>query len=367
MREKVRGKLLSIDAALLPTLPVFLALLEVPVEDPQWQALEALQRRQRTLDAIKRLFLHESRIQPVLLILENLHWIDAETQALLESWLENLPTARMLLLVNYRPEYQHDWGSRSYYTQIRLDPLPPTSAETLFQTLLGNDASLAPIKQRVIERTEGNPFFLEESVRTLVETRVLVGERGAYRLDTALPSVQVPATVQAVLAARIDRLPPEDKRLLEAASVIGKNVPCVLLQAIAGVPEEALRRSLAHLQAAEFLSETHLFPELEYTFKHALTCEVAYGSLLERRRRAYHAAVGCALEELYAGRTEEVLDLLAYHFGRSAEHEKAVDYALLAAEKAQQRWAHVETLAHFDAARAPGGDARHGVKPATPD
>src|SRR5712691_8617921 len=232
IREKVRGKLLSVDAALLPTLPVFLALLEVPVEDPQWQALEALQRRQRTLDALKRLLLHESRIQPVLLILENLHWIDAETQAFLESWLESLPTARMLLLVNYRPEYQHDWGSRSYYTQIRLDPLPPPSAETLFQTLLGNDASLEPIKQRVIERTEGNPFFLEESVRTLVETRVLVGEQGAYRLAKALPSVQVPATVQAVLAARIDRLPPEDKRLLEAASVIGKHVPCVLLQAI---------------------------------------------------------------------------------------------------------------------------------------
>ena len=351
VRDKVRGKLLSLDAAFLSTLPVFLALLEVPVVDPQWQALEALQRRQRTLDAIKRLLLRESLVQPLLLVLENLHWIDTETQAFLDSLLESLPTAHILLLVNYRPEYQQGWGSKTYSTQIQLDSLRSASAEAFFQTLLGEDISLAPLKQRLIERTEGNPFFLEESVRTLVETGVLMGERGAYRLAKTLPSVQVPATVQAVLAARIDRLPPEDKGLLEAASVLGKNVSCVLLQAIAEMSEEALHRSLDHLQTAEFLYETHLFPELEYTFKHALTCEVAYGSLLERRRRAYHATVGRTLEKLYAGRTDEVLEQLAYHFGRSVEHEKAVDYVLLAAEKAQQRWAHVEAMAHFEVAR----------------
>src|SRR5262249_11508183 len=158
--------------------------------------------------------------------------------------------------VNYRPEYQHGWGSKTYYTQLRLDPLPPASADELLQALLGDDPSLVPLKPLLIARTAGNPFFLEESVRTLVETGGLVGEPGAYHLAQALPTIQVPATVQAILAARIDRLPPENKHLLQTAAVIGTDVPFALLRAIADVPEEALHRGLAHLQAAEVLYET---------------------------------------------------------------------------------------------------------------
>ena len=184
-----------------------------------------------------------------------------------------------------------------------------------------------------------------------METDVLVGEPGAYRLTQALPTIQVPATVQAVMAARLDRLPPEEKRLLQVAAVIGLEVPFPLLQSVAALSEEALRRSLAHLQATEFLYEARLFPELEYTFKHALLHDVAYMSLLERQRRVYHTAVGRSLETLYAGRTDEVVALLAHHFGRSTEDEDAVDYAVLAADKAQQRWANTETLAHLEAAR----------------
>src|SRR5205807_8366342 len=233
--------------------------------------LDPPQRRQRTLDAVKRLLLRESQVQPLLLVFEDLHWIDTETQALLDSLVESLPTARLLLLVNYRPEYQHGWGSKTYYTQLRLDPLPPMSADEFLQALLGDDPSLEPLKQLLIARTEGNPFFLEESVRTLVETGVLVGEPSTYRLAQAIPTVQVPATVQAVLAARIDRLPSEEKRLLQTAAVIGTEVPFPLLHAIADVPEAVLQRHLTALQSAEFLYETRLFPEHEYTFKHALT------------------------------------------------------------------------------------------------
>ena len=224
VREKVTGKLLTLDEALKPTVPAFLALLDVPVDDAAWSALDPPQRRQRTLEAVKRLLLRESQVQPLLVVFEDLHWIDDETQAFLDSLVESLPTARMLLLVNYRPEYAHRWGSKTYYTQLRLDPLPPESAEALLDALLGSDPALRPLKHLLIERTEGNPFFLEESVRTLVETKVLAGERGAYRLAQALPSIQVPATVQAVLAARIDRLAAEEKRLLQAAAVIGKDV-----------------------------------------------------------------------------------------------------------------------------------------------
>jgi predicted ATPase len=297
-------------------------------------------------------------VQPVLVVFEDLHWIDAETQALLDTLVESLPTARLLLLVNYRPEYQHGWGSKTYYTQLRLDPLPPARAEEFLHALLGDDPSLAPLKQLLIARTEGNPFFLEESVRTLVETGVLVGERGAYRLAQAIPTVQVPATVQAVLAARIDRLSPEEKRLLQTAAVIGTEVPLRLLHAIAEVPEEALQHGLAHLQAAEFLYETRLFPEHEYTFKHALTHEVAYGSLLLERRRVLHARIVESLEALGGDQVAEVasgrglaqVERLAHHALRGEVWDKALVYCRQAGEKAMARSAHREAVWYFEQA-----------------
>ncbi len=225
MRAKVTDKLLALDATLQPILPALLVLLEVPVEDPQWQALDPPQRRQRIMDAVKHLLLRESQVQPLCLVVENLHWIDGETQGFLDSFVESLPAARVLLLVSYRPEYQHGWTSKTYYTQLRLDPLPPESAQELAHSILGHDTSVMPLTQRLIELTEGNPFFLEESIQTLVETQALTGERGAYRLAKAWQPMQVPATVHMVLAARIDRLPVEGKRLLQLAAVVGKDVP----------------------------------------------------------------------------------------------------------------------------------------------
>jgi len=352
VREKVTGKLLSLDRGLEPSLPAVLSLLDVPVEDPQWQALDPPQRRQRTLEALKRLLLRESQVQPVCLALEDLHWIDSETQGLLDSLIESLPTARLLVLLNYRPEYQHGWGGKTYYAQLRIDPLPLESAEELLRTLLGDDPGLAPLKHLLITQTQGNPFFLEESVRTLVETQVLGGERGAYRLAKVLAAIQVPATVQAILAARIDRLPPEDKRLLQAAAVIGAEVPFPLLHAIAEEPEEALHRRLAHLQAAEFLYEARLFPDLEYTFKHGLTHQVAYNSLLQERRRALHARVVEALQRLYADRLTEHVERLAQHALRGEVWEKAVTYLRDAGAKAIARSANREAVECFEQALA---------------
>ena len=302
VRAKVTGQLLTLDEALQDTVPAVLALFEALPADHPFLALDPLQRRRRTLEALKRVLLRESQVQPLLLVFEDLHWIDTETQAVLDLLVESLPTARLLLLVNYRPEYQHGWGSKPSYAQLRLDPLPDASADVFLQALLGPAPALTPLTQLLIARTQGNPFFLEESVRTLVETGVLVGERGTYRLTQPLDTLQVPATVQALLAARIDRLLPDEKRLLQTAAVIGTEVPGPLLQAIADTPEETLYRSLAQLQGAEFLYETSLFPERAYTFKHALTHEVAYGSLLHERRRALHARIVEALEALAGDR-----------------------------------------------------------------
>ena len=207
VRARVTGQVLTLDETLQETIPALLWLLDALPDDSPFRTLDPPQRRQRLLDALRRVLLRESQVQPLLLVFEDLHWIDTETQALLDRLIDSLPTARILLLVNYRPEYQHGWSNKTSYTQLRLDPLPPASADEVLQALLGDDPSLTPLKPLLIARTEGNPFFLEESVRALVETGVLVGERGAYRLAHALQSLQVPATVQAVLAARIDRLP----------------------------------------------------------------------------------------------------------------------------------------------------------------
>jgi predicted ATPase/class 3 adenylate cyclase len=380
---KITRQVLTLDEALQDTIPALLALLEALPEDSPFLRLDPPQRRQRTLEALKRVLLRESQVQPLLLICEDLHWIDSETQALLDRLVDTLPTARLVLLVNYRPEYQHGWGSKTYYTQLRLDPLPPASADAVLQALLGDGggaqyaAPLQALKQLLIARTEGNPFFLEESVRTLVETGVLVGEPGAYRLAQPVDRLQMPATVQAVLAARLDRLPPEEKRLLQTAAVIGTEVSLPLLQAIAELPEAALHSGVAHLQAAEFLYETRLFPEREYTFKHALTHEVAYSSLLLEQRRVLHARIVEALEGLagegaplnwrpsadaVAGeglrpaptqsrqRVAEHVERLAHHAVRGEVWDKALPYLRQAGAKAFARAASFEAVACFEQA-----------------
>jgi class 3 adenylate cyclase/tetratricopeptide (TPR) repeat protein len=352
VRGKVSSKLRGFDEPLTATSPALLWLLDVPVEDRQWLTLDPPERRQRTLDAVKRLLLRESQAQPLLPVFEDLHWIDSETQALLDSLVESLPTARILLLVNHRPEYQHGWVSKTYYARLRLDPLPLESTEDLLRALIGENPELEALKQLLIKRTEGNPFFLEESVRTLVETRALVGERGAYRLAKALPSIQVPATVQAVLAARIDRLSPEEKWLLQSAAVIGKDVPFDLLKAIADEPEEVVRGRLSRLQAAEFLYETRLPPDLEFTFKHTLTHDVAYETLLQQQRRTLHAQIVQVIESLYPDRLIEQVERLAHHAVRGEVWEKAFAYLREAGTKAAGRSAHREAVPHFERALA---------------
>jgi predicted ATPase/class 3 adenylate cyclase len=352
VREKLTGKLLTLDRTQEGSLPALLSLLDVPTEDPQWATLDPPQRRRRTLEAVKRLLLRESQVQPLLAVFEDLHWIDSETQALLDGLVESLPAARLLLLVNYRPEYQHQWGSRTSYTQLRLDPLPPESAEALLGALLGPDAGLEPLKRLLIARTEGNPFFLEESVRALTETGALLGERGAYRLAQPLPTIQVPATVQAVLAARIDRLPPADKVILQTASVVGKDVPLALLQGIAEPAGDELHAAIGRLQTAEFLYEAVIFPDLEYTFKHALTHEVTYGSLLQERRRALHGRIVETIERCYPDRLAEHIERLAHHAFRGEAWGQAVTYLRQAGAKAFARSANREALAYFEQALA---------------
>src|SRR6266542_374213 len=308
----------------------------------RFNSMDPQQRRRYTLDALKRTCIRESRRQNLLLVFEDLHWIDHETQAFLDGLVGSLPMAGLMLLVNYRPEYNHGWSEKSYYTQLHVDPLRMSSAEELLSKLLGTNPDLARLKQLLIKRTEGNPFFAEESVRSLVETGVLTGAKGAYRPGLKIDDLVIPSTVQNVVADRIDRLPIEEKHLLQAAAVIGVIVPFSLLHAVSELPDDQLFQYLAHLQSAEFIYETNLFPSLEYTFKHALTNEVAYGALLRERRTSLHAKIVSALETIADGNLQDYVETIAHHAYLGELWEKAVTYLWQSGTKASRRSANQE-------------------------
>jgi class 3 adenylate cyclase/pimeloyl-ACP methyl ester carboxylesterase len=357
--EKVLGKILLLDETLRPILPAVLALLDLPVEDAAWQALDPPQRRRRTLDGLKALLVRESQRQPLALVLEDLHWIDGETQALLDSLVESMSTCRILLLVNYRSEYRHGWGSRAHYTQLRIDPLEAAGAEELLAGLLGEAAGLAELRRRLLEASEGNPLFLEESVRNLVDAGVLAGVGGAYRLVRQPDGIEVPASVAAIIAARIDRLSTPEKTTLQLAAVIGEEVPLALLEAVAEITAEELHGALADLRGRELLYEARLFPDIAYAFRHGLTRRVAYDGLVHESRRTLHARIDEALETRRADRLDEVVETLAHHYEHGAVWPKAAAYFLRAADKAQQRYTYPTALgfaqkARGIAKRAPG-------------
>jgi class 3 adenylate cyclase/pimeloyl-ACP methyl ester carboxylesterase len=343
-RERVMGKVLALDEQLRATISPILSLLEaLPDEDP-FRGLGLTMRRGLTIGALKQLVLRESLRQPLCLLFEDLHWIDSESEVALDFLIESLPASRVLLLVSYRPGYEDRWASKTYHSRLRVDPLPSASADELLGALLGEAPRLRALKTLLKERTGGNPYFLEESVRSLAEAGILAGEPGAYRLTGELGEIQVPPTVQALLAARIDRLPPEDKRLLQCASVVGTDIPFSALEGVSELPDGDLQRGLARLRASELLYETRLFPEAEYAFKHALVHDVAYASLLHDRRRTLHRRVGEIIEQREKDRLTELAEILGNHFERGEVWENAARHYLAAAERARERFAYAAGL-----------------------
>ena len=348
IREKVTSKLLSVDEKLLPTLPAFLTLLDLPPDDSQSWIPDPPQRRQRMLEAVKQLLFRESERQPLLVVLEDLHSIDPETQVLIDGLVDSLPAARFLLLISSRPEYQNHWGHKTYYTHLRIDTLPPPFAGEMLNALVGTNDRLEPIKHLLIEKTQGTPFFLEESVRALVETGALSGEPEAYFAAKPISELSLPATVGSLLSARIDRLSHVDKRLLQCAAVVGNHVPLSILQAVGELSPDELRESLQRLLAAEFLYETRLFPDIEYTFKHALIHDAAYQMLSGDRRRALHSAALLAGEQLYVDQLGEKADWLAFHAFRAQQWDRAVAHLQAAAAREIARAANRVAAQHLE-------------------
>jgi len=345
-REKVNGKILTLDRALEETLPYLYGLLELSEGDNPLAQLDGQTRRRRTLDAIRRIVLRESLNQPLMVIFEDLHWIDAETQALLNLLTESIGSSKVLLLVNHRPEYRHEWGNQTSYTQLRLQPLGSESAAEMLTALLGDAQEVQPLRRLIMESTAGNPFFIEETIQELFEEGALV-RNGQVKLTRSLRQLRIPPTVQAILASRIDRLPAEEKQLLQTLAIIGNEFQLRLVTEVTGKPESAITPMLAELEKREFIFEQLTADDIQYSFKHALTHDVAALLMLTEKRKALHERTAQAIESLFADRLDAHVNQLAHHYANSANIASAVKYLTLAGQQASQRSAYLEAITNL--------------------
>ena len=345
VHEKVTGKVLMLDRSLEDSITPLLGMLQaLPTTDPFLSRTPA-ERREQAAAAVLRLLQRESQVQPLVLVFEDMHWASPETQRSLDLVVNVLPPS-IMVIVSYRPAYDDGWSGKPSYTRLRIDPLPPAVAGDLLDALLGDSAELAPLKTLLVDRTDGNPLFLEESVRSLVETHVLVGRPGSYRGTVAPADLEIPATVQTVLAARIDRLPSREKRLLQCAAVVGEDGPASLLAEIADLPEGTLRETLAHLEHAELLQTT----PTQFRFRHSLTHTVTYETLLHDRRRQLHGAIALAMERLYADRLDEHLDRVGHHAFAGELWDRAVIHLHRAGVRSLAHFAGPEATAYLEQA-----------------
>jgi len=331
-----------------PLLPIMQVLMDLPVSDPDWAALNPQQRASRITEGAKNLLLQAADTRPMVLVFEDLHWIDPGSQRVLDALVEGMAAHTLLLIVTHRPEYQHDWTGKSFYTRTRVDPLAASSTHEMLDTLIGLDPELESLKHLLIERTEGRPLFIEETVRSLKETGILSERNGAIRLESDPATIDIPASVQDVLAARIDRLTPELKNLLQTAAVIGRRIPVRLLKSIEALSDDSLHEQLSALQSSEFLYEVATGDDAAYLFKHALTEDVAYVSLTQDTRQQLHGRLVEAIETAYAGRLEEHVEELARHAMRAKRWNEAFVYNREAAKKAHGRSAYPAAIARFD-------------------
>jgi tetratricopeptide (TPR) repeat protein len=350
-REKVAGKLLLLDPALADALPLVFDFPGVPDPERPIPSLDPEVRQHRLFEAMKRLTHARSRREPGGILIEDLHWVDGASEAFVANLVEAVAGTRMLVIVTFRPQYDAAWMRKSYYQRLALPPLGPEAIAELLADRLGTDPSVADLGERIRTRTGGNPFFIEEIVQALVEAGSLAGTKGAYRLVRPVAELALPPTVQAVLAARIDRLPAREKEVLGTAAVIGQDVPGLVLHRVLALPKAELAAAVAELVSREFLYETALYPEAEYAFKHPLTQEVAYRSQLAERRKAVHAVVARALEGFYADRRDEHAALLAQHWEGADEALVAADWHRRAAEWVGAR-DRGETSRHWQRVRA---------------
>ena len=345
-KRKMEHKLSSLGGHLQDILPPLQELLSLEVEDQGYLNLQPAQRRERIFEAIRHLLVAESQTHPLILALEDLHRIDRTTEEFLTYFIEGLPAASILLILLYRPEYIPEWVSKTFYSQIRVDHLPEQPSTELVEVILSEGEVSPDLSDFIVDRTAGNPLFIEEFTRGLLEAGSIQRDDARYVLSTPPTDIQVPDTIQGIIASRLDRLPEELKEIMQIAAVIGREFSFRLLEEVAG-QGKVLKSYLMQLQSLEFVYEQSLFPEPEYIFKHALTQEVAYESLLLKKRREMHERIGRAIEELYPDRLEDHYETLAYHYSTSDNPEKTLTYLKLSGEKATKSYSDWEAIRFY--------------------
>jgi class 3 adenylate cyclase/tetratricopeptide (TPR) repeat protein len=349
IKKKVQEKVFHFEERINSALPSFQDLLSVEVEDDTYLQLEPAAKKIRTFEAIRDLVVCESENKPLVFVVEDLHWIDSISEEFLNYLIDWLASTHILLILLYRPEYTHQWGSKSYYSKIGVDQLTTKSSAQLVQNILDGGDVVPELKELILNRAGGNPLFVEELTHSLLENGSIQRKDHQYVLTKQASDIEVPDTIQGIIAARMDRMEESLKHIMQVASVIGREFAYRILQTIMGMREE-LKSSLINLQGLELIYEKSLFPELEYIFKHALTQEVAYNSLLVKRRKEIHEKIGGAIEKLYPERLEEYYGLLAYHYELSDNNDKALEYLDLANQKAAKLDAMEEAKAYFEQA-----------------
>jgi len=346
IKKKMAEKIAHLDENLEVVVPPLHDLLSLKVEDVNYMMLEPQQKRDRIFEAIRDLLIRESQNRPLIIAIDDLQWIDKTSEEFLTYLIGWLANARILFIILYRPEYTHQWASKSYYSQIGVDQLPTETSAELVQAILEGGEVVPELREIVLNRAAGNPLFMEEFTHTLLENGSIQKKDHQYVLSTKASEIQVPDTIQGIIAARMDRLEENLKRTMQVASVIGRDFAYRILQTITGMREE-LKSYLLNLQGLEFIYEKNLFPELEYIFKHALTQEVAYNSLLLKRRKEIHERIGKAIEELYHDSLEEFYEVLAHHYSRSENLDKAYQYLKLSGDKAQSSYSNWEAFRFY--------------------
>ncbi|MEE9191227.1 MAG: adenylate/guanylate cyclase domain-containing protein [Candidatus Aerophobetes bacterium] len=344
IKKKMEEKILQLDENLKSTFPPLQEILSLKVEDEAYLKVEPQEKRMRTFEAIRNLLVRESQNRPLVLAVEDLHWIDRTSEEFLTYLIRWLANTKILLIFLYRPEYTHTWGSKSYYSKIGVDQLSTKSSVELVQSILEGAEVVPKLSELILSRAGGNPLFVEEFTHSLLENGSIQRKDYQYVLSTKALDIQVPDTIQGIIAARMDRLEDNLKHTMQVASVIGRDFAFRILQTITGMREE-IKSYLLNLQGLEFIYEKKLFPELEYIFKHALTQEVAYNSLLVQRRKEIHEKIGRAIEELYPERLEEFYEMLAYHATAAGQKERALGYLIRASERARRAASHREEAA----------------------
>ena len=346
INKKIKEKTPALDEKLACVIPPFQSLLSLKVEDENFLALKPTKKREKTFEALRDLFIRSSQEKPLILVIEDLHWIDKTSEEFLDYLVGWIANTRIMIILLYRPEYTHHWGSKSYYTKIGLTQLRTASSSKLLKAILEEGEIVPELERLILNRTAGNPLFMEELTYSLLENGTIQKKNRKYLFDTKVSDIQVPDTIQGIIAARMDRLEENLKRTMQVASVIGREFAFRILQSISGM-HEGIKSYLLNLQGLEFIYEKSLFPELEYIFKHAFTQEVAYNSLLLARRKEIHEKIGEAIEELYPHRLEEFFEMLAYHFNKSDNLEKAYQYLKLSGKKAKRNFSNWEAYRYY--------------------